>query len=63
MKPDVDLCDASTAAHTPISDWQDRGEDHLGTCPLHLCPRGSEVLLDLAQVLLYLVIGAHMEKK
>lgn len=43
----------------PISN---RGEFYLGICPLHLCPQGSEVLLDLAQVMLYCVIGTHMEE-
>ncbi|XP_076217596.1 uncharacterized protein LOC143172258 [Aptenodytes patagonicus] len=55
-KPGVDLHDASTSARTPIPDLQDRGGDHL-------CPQGSEVLLDLAQAMLYRVIGAHVEKK
>ena len=63
MKAGIDLHDASTSACIPLPDWQDRGEDQLGICPFHLHLRGSEVLLDLAQALLYCVIGAHMEKK
>ena len=46
----------TSLAYTPVSDWQDSGEDHLGTRPFHLCPQGSEVLLDLAQVLFYRVM-------
>ena len=51
-----------SGACTPVSD---RGEDYLGICPFHLPPRAQvpEVLLDLAQVMLYHVIGAHMEEK
>ncbi|TRZ08629.1 hypothetical protein HGM15179_018475 [Zosterops borbonicus] len=62
-KPGVDLHDESTSAHTLIPDCQDRGEDHLGPCPLRFHPQGSEVLFDLAQTKLYHVIGAHMEEK
>lgn len=61
MKPGIVLHDALIYACTPIADWEDR-EDHLGTCPFHLDSQGSEFLLDLAQVLLYHVIGAHMEE-
>lgn len=35
----------------PISDWQDQG-DHSVHCPLQLCSQGSEVRLDLAQLML-----------
>lgn len=48
-KPGFDPHDASTC--TPISDWQDRG-DHSVHCPLQLCSQGSEVRLDLAQLML-----------
>ena len=61
MKPCIGLHDESSVC-APISDWQDRGEDCMDTCVLHLHPQSSEVLLDLAQVLLYCVIGAHAEK-
>lgn len=63
MKTGIDPHDASTSACTPISDWQDREEDHLGICPFHLHLQASEVLLDLAKALLYHVIHAHTEKK
>lgn len=60
-KPGVDLHDVSTSACTLISNWQDK-VDQLGFCPLHSCPQGSQVPLDLAQVLPYHVIGAHVLK-
>ncbi|KAK4815963.1 hypothetical protein QYF61_010457 [Mycteria americana] len=47
----------------PAHSSSDRVEDYLGICPFHLCPQDSEVLLDLAWVMLYFVIGAHMEEK
>lgn len=61
MKPGIDL-HVSASACTPIPDWQER-EDHLDTHSFHLGPQRSEVLLDLAQVLLYHVTVARMEKK
>lgn len=48
-KSGFDPHDASTC--TPISDWQDRG-DRSVHCPLQLCSQGSEVRLDLAQLML-----------
>lgn len=63
VKPYIDLHDVPTSACTPISDWQGREENHLDASTHYLGLQGSEVLLDLAQVLLCNVIGAHMEKK
>lgn len=62
-KPGVDLYDVLTFARTSISHWQDKGEDHLGPCLLRLCHQGSEVLIDLAQVMLSCAISTHTEKK
>lgn len=61
-KPGVDLHDVSSSARISILDWEDK-EDPLGPCPLHLYPQGSQIPLDLAQTMLYHVIGSHVEKK
>jgi len=62
-KPGIDLHAVSISACIPLSDLQDRGEDHLGISPFHMFPQASEVQLDLAQALLYSDIGTLMEKK